>query len=473
MDSDLRGAEHPNAPRTARGGDGLHGVARALRDGRGPLNIAVIGSGISGLSAAWLLSQRHRVTLYEADRRLGGHSDTVDVAAHAGHATPVDTGFIVYNEPAYPNLSALFKHLGVATQPTQMSFSVSLDGGALEYSGTDLRGLFAQRGNLVNLRFWSMVRDLVRFYRNAPLDAGRIGLMPLDDYLDQCGYGRAFRDDHLYPMAAAIWSVPAAQIGKYPTMAFVRFCENHDLLKLGKRSIWRTVTGGSREYVKRLAAALPDQVRLATRATQVRREPRGVLVSTDTGQGPENYDHVVVATHADQALRLLPDADADETRLLGAFGYGRNRAVLHSDPLLMPQRRAVWSSWNYLGDRSHPDALSVTYWMNRLQGIPYRTPLFVTLNPAREPRGEHGIRTREYEHPIFDTAALRAQQQLWSLQGRRRTWFCGAYFGAGFHEDGLQAGLAVAEALGGVRRPWTVADESARIHLHLPLERAS
>ncbi|MDE2501589.1 MAG: FAD-dependent oxidoreductase, partial [Burkholderiales bacterium] len=223
---------------------------------RAPLDIAVIGSGISGLAAAWLLAQRHRVTLYEADARLGGHSHTVDVPRAEGGTLAVDTGFIVYNEPAYPNLTALFAHLGVPTRPSDMSFAVSLDGGRFEYSGTDLGGLFAQRGNLLSLRFWSMLRDLLRFYRQAPLDAPGLGLMPLDEYLDRGGYGRAFRDDHLYPMAAAIWSTPAAEIGRYPAQAFVRFCENHDLLKVGRRSTWRTVVGGSRAYVQRLAAAL-------------------------------------------------------------------------------------------------------------------------------------------------------------------------------------------------------------------------
>ncbi|MDQ6638726.1 MAG: FAD-dependent oxidoreductase [Pseudomonadota bacterium] len=436
------------------------------------LDIAVVGAGIAGLSAAWLLAQRHRVTLYEADARLGGHSHTVDVSV-AGTSVAVDTGFIVYNEPAYPNLTALFAHLGVATQASEMSFAVSLDDGALEYSGSDLRGLFAQRGNLVNLRFWSMLRDLVRFYRQAPLDAARVGLMPLDDYLNAHGYGRAFREDHLYPMAAAIWSTPAAQIGRYPTEAFVRFCENHHLLTLTDRPAWRTVTGGSREYVRRLSAALGRGVRMASGAAEVRRDAQGAAIVTANGAGAERFDHVVIATHADQALRLLPDASPDERRLLGAFAYRRNRAVLHSDPTLMPQRRPVWSSWNYAAERSRPDALCVTYWMNRLQGIDERLPLFLTLNPIRAPRPDLHLRTETYEHPLFDATALRAQDQLWSLQGRRRTWFCGAYFGAGFHEDGLQAGLAVAEAIGGVRRPWSVAGESARIRLQRPLARAS
>jgi predicted NAD/FAD-binding protein len=435
----------------------------AENDAATALDIAVVGSGISGLSAAWLLAQRHRVTLYEEDARVGGHSHTVDVATGAT-TVAVDTGFIVYNEPAYPNLTALFAHLGVATQPAEMSFAVSLDDGALEYSGSDLPGLFAQRGNLVNLRFWSMLRDLVRFYRSAPRDAARAGLMPLDDYLDQNGYGRAFREDHLYPMAAAIWSTPAARIGRYPTEAFVRFCENHHLLSLSDRPAWRTVSGGSRNYARRLSAVLGDRVRTGCRALAVRRDARGASVASAAGE--ERYDHVVIATHADQALRLLPDASADERRLLGAFAYSTNRAVLHGDAALMPRRRAVWSSWNYGADRRRPDALCVTYWMNRLQGIDEGTPLFLTLNPSGEPRAELVHRTESYDHPLFDAAAIRAQGELWALQGQRRTWFCGAYFGAGFHEDGLQAGLAVAEAIGGVRRPWSVPGESARIRVH-------
>ena len=437
----------------------------STRAAGGPvLDIAVIGSGISGLSAAWLLSQRHRVTVYEADSRPGGHSNTVQVGAGAG-AIVVDTGFIVYNESAYPNLTALFAHLGVATQPSEMSFAVSLDGGGLEYSGSGLRGLFAQPANLARPRFWSMLRDLVRFYRQAPADAARFGMQPLDSYLDARGYGRAFRDDHLYPMAAAIWSAPAARIGDYPTEAFVRFCENHQLLDLGNRPAWRTVTGGSACYVRRLAESVGLGLQLDSAALDVRREADAVYVRAEGSAVPRRFDHVVVATHADQALRLLPDASGAETRLLGAFGYSRNRAVLHSDPALMPRRSAVWSSWNYAADRGRDAAPCVTYWMNRLQGIADTTPLFLTLNPAREPGPGHVIRSEVYEHPVFDARAMRAQDELWSLQGQRRTWFCGAYFGSGFHEDGLQAGLAVAEQLGGVRRPWTVANESGRIRL--------
>ncbi|WP_114469178.1 NAD(P)/FAD-dependent oxidoreductase [Pseudorhodoferax soli] len=438
--------------------------APAAMAGTQPLRVAVVGSGIAGLSAAWLLGQRHEVHVFEADRRPGGHSHTVD-APGPGGTVPVDTGFIVYNEPAYPNLTALFAHLNVATQATDMSFGVSLDGGALEYAGTNLNGLFAQRSNLLRPRFWRMLRELMRFYREAPGHAAAAGLQPLDEYLDAHGYGSALREDHLYPMAAAIWSTPAAQVGRYPTAAFVRFCENHGLLRVSGRPRWRTVRGGSRSYVRALTQGFGERLHLDSAVLEVQRHAEGVRLRTREGWHPGRFDQVVLACHADQALRLLPDASSEERHLLGAFGYTRNLAVLHSDPALMPRRRAVWSAWNYLADRARPDALCVTYWMNRLQGIAKDRPLFVTLNPPRPPRPEHLVRTEVYAHPVFDAEALRAQARLWSLQGQRRSWFCGAYFGAGFHEDGLQAGLAVAEALGGVRRPWNVANESGRIVL--------
>ncbi len=437
--------------------------------GDGPrLNIAVVGTGIAGLSCAWLLAQRHELTVFDSEARIGGHSNTVDVDSPSG-LLPVDTGFIVYNEPAYPNLTALFNHLRVPTAASDMSFAVSLDGGALEYAGTDLRGLFAQKRNLLRPRFWSMLQELLRFYKEAPRDAVQAGDQALDDYLDAKGYGRAFRDDHLYPMAAAIWSAPAAQVGRYPVAAFVRFCENHGLLQVSDRPVWRTVSGGSREYVNRLSRPLAGSLRLDQPVLELRREPDGVRLRTRDGWWPQRFDHVVLATHADRSLALLDQPSADECALLGSFAYSRNLAVLHSDPALMPRRRAAWCSWNYLAERGSGAPPTVTYWMNRLQRHlpqgPQARPLFVTLNPPAPPRPEHLIRTEVYEHPLFDAAAMAAQRRLWSLQGQRRTWFCGAYFGAGFHEDGLQAGLAVAEALGGVRRPWQVAHESGRIHL--------
>lgn len=424
------------------------------------MSIAVIGSGISGLSAAWLLGQRHAVTVFEAAAQPGGHSHTIDVAGH-----PVDTGFIVYNEATYPNLSALFAHLGVATRATDMGFAVSLDRGRLEYAGGDLGGLFAQRRNLASPRFWRMLADLVRFYKRAPRDLPAMGDIALGSYLERLGVGAAFRDDHLYPMAAAIWSTPARQIPDMPAAAFVRFCENHGLLNLGARPVWRTVEGGSRRYVAALCAGLSTPVRTACPVHEVRRTPRGCEVVTD--HGVERFDALVIATHGDQALALLADADAHERAVLGGFAYRRNQAVVHSDPALMPRRRRVWSAWNYASDAGAGDpALSVTYWMNRLQTwLPDDLPVFVTLNPPHDPDPARVHARIAWEHPVFDRAADAAQARVWGLQGRRQTWFCGAHFGAGFHEDGLQAGLAVAEALGGVRRPWQLADESARIRI--------
>ena len=425
-----------------------------------PLDIAVVGSGIAGLSAAWLLSTRHRVSLFEADRRLGGHSNTVDAGG-----TPVDTGFIVYNEVTYPNLTALFEHLGVRTKASDMSFAVSLDGGRLEYSGTGLGGLLAQPANVGRLRFWRMLKELLRFYREAPYDIARIGEISLAEYLDAKGYGAAFREDHLYPMAAAIWSTPAFDVSSYPAAAFIRFCENHGLLRLAGRPIWRTVDGGSRKYVERLAKSVAGRTFPGRGVRSIARRG-GAVWLTDCDGAEQRFDHVVMATHADQALRVLADPSSDETRLLGSFGYSRNEAVLHSDPRLMPRRKRAWSSWNYLTEtQGETRRLSVTYWMNRLQSLPSDQQLFVTLNPVVEPEGNIVRHSETYEHPIFDAVAMRAQKQLWSLQGGSNTWFCGAYFGAGFHEDGLQAGLAVAEALGGVRRPWNVPNESGRIHI--------
>jgi predicted NAD/FAD-binding protein len=426
------------------------------------LNIAVVGSGISGLSAAWLLSQRHDVTLFEASDRIGGHSNTVEFDTSAGPVA-VDIGFIVYNEVTYPNLTALLKALGVTTAVSNMSFAVSLNDGAFEYSGGTGLGLLAQPSNMVSPRFWSMMRDLLRFYREAPGDLAMMAGISLDDYLTRKGYGRAFRHDHLYPMAAAIWSTPAMEVGAYPATNFVKFCGNHGLLKLWDRPVWRTVKGGSREYVARLTRCFADRIRISTPVKSIRRLPGGVELS-DAHGGGYHFDDVVIATHADHALRMLADASADERRILGAFRYSRNEAVIHGDPSLMPKRRAAWSSWNYVSDtREGSSQPSITYWMNKLQPLGAAPPTFVTLNPRRAPCEEAVIRHEVYEHPVFDLETDRVQQEMWSLQGQRNTWFCGAHFGSGFHEDGLQAGLAVAEDLGGLRRPWQVADESARI----------
>jgi predicted NAD/FAD-binding protein len=423
----------------------------------GALKIAVVGSGVAALSSAWLLSQRHRVTVYEKADRLGGHSNTVTAAVMSGDVA-VDTGFICFNDATYPNLVSLFAHLGVSTRATDMSFGVSLDEGRFEYAAP---GLFAQRRNFFRPRFWSMLGEILRFYREAPIDlAARADPdLTLGDYLKREGFSEAFRDDHLLPMAAAIWSSPAHTLMDYPAEAFIRFCGNHGLLKVVGRPQWRTVEGGSRIYVQCLAQAI-DDVRLDHAVTTVRRTEQGVIVHDNQG-GAERFDHVIIGAHADQALAMLAEPTAREKEVLGAFRYSRNLTVLHTDAGLMPHRRRAWASWNYIGASG---GLCVTYWMNKLQGLPGQD-LFVTLNPPRPPKPDTLLRSELYEHPIFNRAALKAQQQLWSLQGRGGVWFCGAHFGAGFHEDGLQSGLAVAEELGGVRRPWTVENESGRIYL--------
>ncbi|MBV8536623.1 MAG: FAD-dependent oxidoreductase, partial [Alphaproteobacteria bacterium] len=377
------------------------------------LDIALVGTGVAGLSAAWLLSQAHRITVYEKAARIGGHINTVAVRSPRG-VLPVDMGFIVYNDVTYPNLSALFRHLGVPTRESDMSFAVSLDGGEMEYAGTDLFGLFAQRRNLLRPRFWSMLRDLLRFYRTAPGDAA--GLAPghsLGVYLARNGYGAAFIEDHLLPMAAAVWSTPMARIADYPAASFIRFCSNHGLLQVSNRPRWRTVIGGSRVYADRLVARFADRVQLRRGVRSIERTPDAVLVRDETGR-QTRHDHVVIATHSDEALALLTDPSRRESSVLGALRYGRNTAVMHTDASLMPRRTAVWSSWNYVGTRKDP-APCVTYWMNRLQGLASVAPVFVTLNPHREPAPGSVIHREAYAHPLFDAAAMDAQRRLWSL----------------------------------------------------------
>jgi predicted NAD/FAD-binding protein len=430
------------------------------------LKIAVIGTGISGLGAAWLLNGNHDVTVYEKSDRVGGHSNTV-TATVDGRNIPVDTGFIVFNRPAYPNLSTLFELLKVPTQFSDMAFSVSLDGGMWEYGSSGLAALFGQKFNLLRPRFWAMLVDLLRFYRRAPRDPVLADdpEMSLGDYLAKKRFGAAFRDDHLLPMASAIWSAAPSDMLAYPAAAFIRFYDNHGLLQIQQRPLWETVVGGSRAYVERLIAPFRDRIRLNCGVREVQRQGDHVLVTDCEGRA-ERFNHVVLACHADQALAILVDAIPNEQSLLAAFRYSRNLAMLHTDASFMPKRRAVWSSWNYCGPRGATSpGVNVTYWMNRLQTIKSAPPLFVTLNPPHGPHAGALLHSEMYEHPVFNTKTIAAQRRLWSLQGAGNVWFCGAYFGAGFHEDGLQAGLAVAEQLGGMRRPWKVPHESGRIVL--------
>lgn len=434
--------------------------------------VAVIGSGISGLSAAWLLSKKHAVTLFEKDDRFGGHSNTVTVSTEDG-SIPVDTGFIVFNPVNYPNLTALFKHIGVDAPETDMSFAVSAENGRIEYNGNGLSGIFPNLRNILNHRIWRMLKDVLRFYKESGNWKQQIPEeMTLGELLKKFNYSDDFRDLHLIPMGAAIWSTPADQMLEYPALAFLNFCQNHGLLQVDDRPQWHTVRGGSREYVSKLIREIQPATFCNRGARQVIRpnKEKGetkVIVVDSRGEQRE-FDEVVLACHANEALQLLSNPTQQEQHLLGAFGYQRNKAILHSDTRLMPKNRKLWSSWNYLrgqaGERHNQESLAVSYWMNKLQPLATEQPLIVTLNPPVEPEEGSIHCSFLYDHPVFDKNAMAAQQELYKLQGENHTWFCGAYFGFGFHEDGIQSGLAVAEALGGVRRPWKVENESGRIH---------
>ncbi|KPH08084.1 NAD/FAD-binding protein [Rhizobium acidisoli] len=421
------------------------------------LKIAVIGSGISGASAAWALDPVHDVTLYESQARAGGHTATVDVD-YDGVRIAVDTGFIVYNEPNYPNLTALFAELGIATHASDMSFSLSLDRGRLEWSGGGLSSIFAQKRNLLRPSFLWMIREILRFNRTCLEDraAGHLASRSIGDYLDWRGFSPGFTNNYLVPMAAAIWSTPSARMLQFPAEYFVNFFDNHRLI-YHRQHQWRTVTGGSRTYLDRLLQPLGGRVKLCCGIRGVIRSESGVTLIDETGsQRP--FDKVILACHSDQTARLLMDATDRERRLLAAIPYQPNRVVLHRDQRLMPQRRKVWASWNYLrSSREDGKAgVAVTYWMNRLQGIDDGFPLFVTLNPDREPDPRMVFAEFTYEHPQFSADAMAAQRALAAGQGENHCHFAGAWTGYGFHEDGLVSGLAAAEALGGII-PWRTA----------------
>lgn len=426
------------------------------------MRIAVVGSGVAGLGASWALARTHDVTVFEAGAHLGGHAHTVDIEDR-GRPVPVDTGFIVYNEANYPNLVNLFRTLGVPTEPSDMSFSVSRGEGTFEYQARAL-GIFAQPSNLTRSSYRTMVREIFRFTKEAKALVGTEARESTGEWLERRGFSDALRDDFLLPMVACIWSSSLDEMRSYPAATMAGFLDNHGLLDVLRRPSWRTVSGGSREYVGRVAASFRD-VRLDTAVDSIVRLGDEVIVRDAAGHD-ERFDHVVLATHADTSLAILgDDASGDERRLLGSFGYTENRAVLHRDPALMPVRRRAWSSWNYLADGGPGEtsrAVSLTYWMNRLQNLDTERPVLVTLNPLREPQGI--VAEYAYHHPVFDRAAVDAQRELPSIQGVARTWFAGSYCGHGFHEDGLKAGLEVAARLG-APAPWWEGPSPRRVEL--------
>ena len=416
--------------------------------------IAVIGAGISGLASAWLLARQHEVVLYEANRYPGGHTNTVDATVD-GITHAVDTGFLVFNDRTYPNLVKLFAHLGVEAADSDMSFSVRIGDGALEWSGTSLATVFAQPSNLAKPRFLRMLADLIRFNQEASrlAESGAPVTGTLGEFLDARGYGREVRELYLIPMAACIWSTPATQINRFPMQTFLHFCANHGLLAVSNRPQWRTVKGGAREYVRKLLAGIPD-LRLATPVHQVRRFADRVELATD--HGTERFDQVVLATHTDQSLAMLEHASVEERAVLKAIPYLANRAVLHTDERLLPRRRRAWASWNFHAPRPElsDEPVSLTYLINRLQPLPFSSPVMVSMNPVDEPREERVLASFDYHHPAFLEGSDEAKRRVASLQGRERTWYCGAWTRYGFHEDGLLSALNVARQMG-VPIPWT------------------
>lgn len=415
--------------------------------------IAVVGSGIAGLSAAWLLSGQHQVTLYESGSYFGGHSNTVDVTLE-GMTYPVDTGFLVHNDLTYPNLIELFRTLGLAVHASDMSFGVSIDEPDIEWAGTNLDTVFAQRSNLLRPAFLGMLKDIVRFnkYASEYLSQTRDTAVTLSDLLSREGYGQAMQHWYLLPMAAAIWSSSVKDIMGFPAHTFLAFCLNHRLLQIENRPQWKTVLNGSRTYVRAMLEKIRD-ARLHCPVHRVRRHAQSVEIVS--ASGTESFDAVVMACHAPTSLSLI-DAHEDEKQVLGGFRCQPNEAILHTDRALLPRREKIWSAWNYLSSTglSGQRPVAVSYLLNKLQPLPFKTPVIVTLNPHRRPDPAQVIQTFDYEHPVMDVPAMQSQRQLANIQGVRRTWFCGAWAGYGFHEDGLKSALRVVRDMG-ISPPWS------------------
>lgn len=421
------------------------------------IKVAIIGSGVAGLGAAHALRGHATVSLFEAGSYFGGHTHTVDITlptAEGPRTWGVDTGFLVFNERTYPNLIALLDELDVATAKTDMSFSVKSawpGGRRLEWNGANLNTVFAQRGNLLRPRFWRMLREVLRFNALATrlAEAGQDADMaqPLGEWLQRHRFGSEFRDWYFLPMMACIWSCPTAQMLEFPVSTMIRFCHNHGLIQVNRRPQWWTVRGGARQYVERIVAGIEDK-RLESPVLAIERDAAGVTLHSR--HGAERFDHVVLAVHSDQALALLRQPSRDEARVLGAIRYQANRAVLHTDASVLPSRRRAWAAWNYErapAAEQEQSRVCLHYLLNKLQPLPFSQPVLVSLNPVQTIDPACVLGDFEYSHPAFDVPAIRAQARVADLQGRLRTWYCGAWMGYGFHEDGLKAGLEVARRL--------------------------
>jgi predicted NAD/FAD-binding protein len=415
-----------------------------------PKQIAVIGSGIAGMASAWLLAQRHQVTLIERNDYIGGHTHTIDVD-EGGRQVPVDTGFIVFNTGNYPLLTRLLARLGVASRESDMSFSASIGPGEIEYCGDNLGALFAQRRNLLRPSFLRMLADMLRFNKRckALLAGEGFAGLSVGDFLRRERLSDCFRDHYLLPMAAAIWSCPTRTMMDFPAESLARFFNNHGLLNVVDQPLWRSVAGGSHRYAERLIDGIGRDHILLDGARRVRRSNGRVEVQLQSGRCL-TVDDVVLACHADEALALLEAPSEAERRVLGCFRYQSNKTYLHTDTTLMPRRRKVWASWNYLSRVADDGgrAVSVTYWMNRLQGLDTDRDYLVSLNPLTPPDPAKVIAEMTYDHPVFDQAAMDAQRELHGLQGIDGVWYCGSYFGYGFHEDALRAAVETAGRLG-------------------------
>ena len=419
--------------------------------------VAIVGSGIAGLSAVHHLHGHADISLYEAADYFGGHTHTVDITLPGDKGDcsfGVDTGFLVYNERTYPGLIDLFQQLGVATAPSDMSFSVQApwgnSGRTIEWNGADLNSVFAQRSNLLRPRFWWLLREILRFNKRCTqlaqsYDDGSL-MQPLLDFLDQHGFGATFRDTYLLPMLGCIWSCPTSQMLQFPAATMVRFCDNHGLLQVNDRPRWWTVRGGAKHYVQAITSRVANKY-LNTAVQSIDRDETGVVLHT--ARGAEHFDHVVIATHADQAMRMLSAPSSQEHAVLSHINFQHNLAVLHTDASVMPQQRLAWAAWNYqrTADAQENAHVCLHYWLNKLQPLPFSQNVFVSLNPAKPIAAHHVIGRFDYAHPVFDLAAIQAQRRIGSLQGMQHTWFAGAWTGYGFHEDGFKSGRAAAQGI--------------------------